>query len=156
MSSARSAGSYALLFQSYRPFGLSQTLRIYIFIGLFAVGTLISFLGALLLLTNPFVFLFLFSIGLTLTLSSTCFLFHPVKQMKMSMDKVRAPATITFIVGVTIVIFVPLCLYFIVGRTDAFMVIFSVIGLTVIYGSLLWYALSFIPFARDVIVGAGK
>ncbi|KAG9392703.1 Vesicle transport protein, Got1/SFT2-like [Carpediemonas membranifera] len=153
LRSARDAGSYALMFQGYRPFGLSQTLRIYIFAAMFSIGFLTSLAGVLALFESVILFLLLFVGGMCLTIGSTCLLFHPVKQLRMAMDKVRAPATITFIVALSLIVLIPIAITFIFGSHDFVLVLLCLVIALVVYGALLWYSLSFIPFSHDLVIG---
>lgn len=89
-------------------------------------------------------FAILYSIGIIVSLAGTGFLIGFMKQFRQMFKPVRVVATAIMLVA------------FILVWVAAFAVgsgIFALIMVIVLYFAYIWYALSYIPFARDFVKG---
>ncbi|KAI8897955.1 Got1/Sft2-like family-domain-containing protein [Globomyces pollinis-pini] len=122
-------------------FKLSRTERFYAFGCCFLSGFVLSFLSTFSLGTgNIGMFATLYSIGNIVSLLATGFLIGFMKQFSKMFDPTRRTAAVVFW-GLLILTFV-----------SAFSLKITIITLVVCIGqyvALLWYSLSYIPFARD-------
>jgi len=98
------------------------------------------FVGMILL--SPAAFAVPYTFGNIFALASTFFLMGPLRQLKMMIDPNRIVSAIIYVVAMA------LTLYFAFGLQSAILVIIAVI---VQFCALIWYGLSYIPFARQCI-----
>jgi len=121
---------------------LSWSTRIKCFAVCFLMGVTCSIIGSLLLWKSIRIFAALYSIGAIFSLSSTLFLMGPVKQLKNMFKEKRMIATIVMLVSLALT----LCAAF-WWKKNILALLFCVIQ----YLAMTWYALSYIPFARDAV-----
>jgi hypothetical protein len=109
----------------------------------YIAGFLISVLSSLLFATGNIAgFAVIYTIGNLVSLSATGFLIGFVTQFKKMFDSVRIASTLIFLVAM--------------GCTLGFALGLRNIPLTIIsciiqYCALLWYSISYIPFAQDAV-----
>eukprot|EP01061_Rhynchopus_euleeides_P038919 TRINITY_DN6673_c0_g1_i1.p1 TRINITY_DN6673_c0_g1~~TRINITY_DN6673_c0_g1_i1.p1 ORF type:complete len:149 (+),score=39.30 TRINITY_DN6673_c0_g1_i1:60-506(+) len=117
--------------------------RIYGFIGCVVVGVLFSILSWVSLWRRDFVqFAIWMSFGTFCSLGGTCFLKGPVKQVKAMFEEKRLEATVVMLCSLVWTLIAAFWL-----EQPVIVVMMAIIQ----YLSLAWYALSYIPFARDVV-----
>lgn len=129
-------------------FELSYKQRLYGFIVCFCTGMLCSLIGTICIFFLNFVaFGVMYSIGNVCTIMSTMFVVGPLRQFKNMFDSKRLIATIVFIVTIALTLCAALwwksailCIVFLVVQMCAF----------------IWYALSYIPYGRDMLCGCFK
>lgn len=108
----------------------------------------ISSAGSLtvLLLGNPIPFAITYTLGNIFSISSTCFLYGPQSQFKKMFATTRLIATCIFFA--MMIITLVLALY----KGDIFLrVLWIILAIIFQYLALIWYQISFIPFARDIV-----
>ncbi|PIA49012.1 hypothetical protein AQUCO_01300098v1 [Aquilegia coerulea] len=120
---------------------LSPLQRIYAFAVSMAVG-LIFMLLSLVVIAKPIKFAVLFTMGNILAVGSTAFLLGPAQQGRMMFDSVRVYASAIYIGSVILAL---ICAILIHNKLLTLLVIIIEIC------ALMWYSLSYIPFARRVI-----
>ncbi|KAI8927635.1 vesicle transport protein SFT2B [Entophlyctis helioformis] len=124
-------------------FNLTRTQRFYGFGICFGAGFLISFLSTFALFAgNVPLFAFFYTLGNVVSLIGTGFLIGFVSQLKKMFDPTRLVATIVFLSTVVLT----LVCAFTIGIP-----ILVIILCIAQYLALLWYSLSYIPFARDLV-----
>jgi lysylphosphatidylglycerol synthetase-like protein (DUF2156 family) len=124
--------------------GLSWDLRIQCFTLAFILSMICSFLATPLLVAHKFTgFAVMVSMGGVISLLSTCFLSGPVKQLKKMFEPTRIIASIVYILMIV--------LTFIAGLVMQ-NVLLAVICTVGQYISMAWYSLSYIPYARDMLL----
>lgn len=121
---------------------LSWSTRIKCFAVCFLCGVACSVLGAILLWRSIRVFAALYAIGAIFSLTSTLFLVGPVKQLKNMFKEKRLIATIVMLASLVLT----LCAAF-WWKKNVLALLFCIIQ----YLAMTWYALSYIPFARDAV-----
>ncbi|KAH8928536.1 SFT2-domain-containing protein [Atractiella rhizophila] len=122
---------------------LSKTQRIYGFVGCVAAGFAISIVGGILFTTgNVTSFALLYTIGVLVSLVGTGFLIGFKRQLELMFKPVRLIATIVFISSIVLVFISA----YVIG-SDALVLVFAVTT----YLAYIWYSLSYIPFARDLV-----
>jgi hypothetical protein len=127
---------------------LSYTNRMYGFGGCLAMGFLLGILSWISALGRNWVLF-----GLLMTCSNLCaiggsfFLAGPLKQLKRMFEETRLIATIVY--GVTMILTI---LAAVVVQSGG-LVIFCCI---VQYGAMVWYGLSYIPYARSLVKNCFK
>jgi len=125
--------------------GLTRKQRLYGFIGCYAIGFILSLLGTILLFVGSLAsFATLYAIGTIISLIGTGFLIGFTKQLKLMFKPVRVAATIIFLISIGL-IFVGA---FVIGSG-----VLSIIFVAIEYVAFLWYTLSYIPYARQAILG---
>ncbi|KAI9011031.1 vesicle transport protein [Gaertneriomyces semiglobifer] len=123
-------------------FNLSRTQRFYGFGICFGLGFLISILSSILLTLGSITgFAILYTFGNLVSLCATGFLVGFLAQLKRMFDASRLTATIIFIVAMVLTLVVAIVLE---------SVILTIICCVIQFLALLWYSLSYIPFARDM------
>ncbi|XP_010421232.1 PREDICTED: vesicle transport protein SFT2B-like [Camelina sativa] len=120
---------------------LSPTQRMYGFAASLATGLLLMFLS-MIVFSIPIKFALLFTFGNVLAIGSTAFLMGPEQQMNMMLDPVRIYATSIYIGCVVIAL---ICALLIHSKILTFLAILCEIC------ALIWYSLSYIPFARRMV-----
>ncbi|BEI82700.1 hypothetical protein CcaverHIS002_0305680 [Cutaneotrichosporon cavernicola] len=129
---------------AFKGLGLSRTERLMAFAGCFFGGFACSMLGAILLITGQSgAFAVLFGVGAIISLVGTGFLIGFKRQAKLMFKPVRIVATIIMLVALALTF----VMAFLVGGGVA--IIFVVIQ----WFAMLWYSLSYIPYARDAVKG---
>ncbi|CAB0038098.1 unnamed protein product [Trichogramma brassicae] len=122
---------------------LSKTTRIKGFIICFVVGILLSVLGSFaLFLKGLTTYGVLYTLGNIISLASTCFLMGPVNQLKKMFASTRVIATIIVFVSFG------LTLYAALGLHNP---ILALVFILIQSFAMLWYSLSYIPYARDAV-----
>nr|GMD55106.1 vesicle transport protein SFT2B [Ipomoea batatas] len=115
--------------------------RIYAFSACLGAGIVCMFLSYV-AFARPIRFALLFSFGNILAVGSTIFLVGPRKQIKMMFDPVRVFATVAYVICVIFALVCALWMHSVILSILA--VIFEILA-------LLWYGLSYIPFARGMV-----
>ncbi|KAI8909623.1 vesicle transport protein [Gorgonomyces haynaldii] len=109
----------------------------------FGVGFLISFLSTFLILSGQLTsFAILYSLGNIISLFATGFLIGFMSQFKKMFDQSRLVATCVFL-GILVLTLISAFLIKII--------ILTLVLCVVQYFALLWYSISYIPFARDMV-----
>lgn len=124
---------------------LSYEQRLYGFIGCFVTGWIISLLSCFALVhikDQPGKFAVLYTFGNVVALCSTCFLWGPCSQLKSMMKSHRLIASILYLVSMVATL---VCAF--TGQK----VILIVLCIFVQFFALLWYCLSYIPYARQMV-----
>ncbi|XP_078001491.1 vesicle transport protein SFT2B-like [Glandiceps talaboti] len=124
---------------------LSWSTRVKGFIICFVLGMTLSFLGVFLLFlgSNGLVmFAIFYTLGNIVAMLSTCFLMGPLRQLKNMFSEKRIIATIIVIISFILTLMAGLW-----WSISALALIFCIIQ----FLALTWYALSYIPFARDAV-----
>ncbi|KAF2312134.1 hypothetical protein P3X46_030464 [Hevea brasiliensis] len=120
---------------------LSTTQRMYAFAGCLVAGLACMFLS-LIVFAKPIKFAVLFTFGNVLAVGSTVFLIGLGRQLSMMFDSVRVYATAIYIGFVVISL---ICALLIHSK------ILTVISIVCEICALIWYSLSYIPFARTMV-----
>ncbi|EOA19294.1 hypothetical protein CARUB_v10002142mg [Capsella rubella] len=120
---------------------LTHIQRMYAFAASLATGLLLMFLS-MIVFAIPIKFALLFTFGNVLAVGSTAFLMGPEQQMNMMLDPVRIYATSIYIgcVGIALI-----CALLIHSK------ILTVLAILCEICALIWYSLSYIPFARRMV-----
>ncbi|KAF5743460.1 vesicle transport protein SFT2B [Tripterygium wilfordii] len=120
---------------------LSPMQRIYVFAACLVAGLACMFLS-LIVFAKPIKFALLFTFGNVLAVGSTVFLIGPGKQLSMMFDPVRLYATAIYIGCVVLSL---ICALWIHNK------ILTLIAIICEICALIWYSLSYIPFARRMV-----
>ncbi|KAF3432835.1 hypothetical protein FNV43_RR23937 [Rhamnella rubrinervis] len=120
---------------------LSPTQRIYGFAACLIAG-LACMLLSLIVFTKPIKFAILFTFGNVLAVGSTAFLLGLGQQMRMMFDSVRIYATAIYLGCVVIALIFALLIH---------NKILTIIAIISEICALIWYSLSYIPFARRMV-----
>ncbi|CAG0889674.1 unnamed protein product [Cyprideis torosa] len=126
---------------------LSWSTRVKAFIACFVIGWFLSILGTVVMFINPIkgikMFAVLYTLGSITALSSTCFLMGPLKQLQRMFDSKRVVATIVMLFSLVLTFMAAvwwekklLCILF----------------LAIQFVAMLWYSISYIPYARDAVM----
>ncbi|XLV02660.1 hypothetical protein S245_016997, partial [Arachis hypogaea] len=83
-----------------------------------------------------------FTLGNLLSLGSTAFLIGPKRQFTMMLDPVRIYATAIYIASMIIALF---CALYVHNK------LLTLLAIILEFGALIWYSLSYIPFARSMV-----
>ncbi|RNA28115.1 vesicle transport SFT2A [Brachionus plicatilis] len=122
---------------------LSWSTRIKGFVFLFVFGYLISFISTSLLLTIGLVpFAVLYTIGNMCSMLSTLFLMGPVSQLKKMFASTRIIATIIVLISIVCTL---LCAFLLKNP------LLCILCVLIQFFAMLWYSISYIPFARDAV-----
>ncbi|XP_058097533.1 uncharacterized protein LOC131242719 isoform X2 [Magnolia sinica] len=97
---------------------------------------------SMLVFFNPIKFGITFTFGNLLALGSTAFLIGPKRQVTMMLDPVRIYATAIYIASMIIALF---CALYVHNK------LLTLLAIILEFGALVWYALSYIPFARSMV-----
>ncbi|KAK9144004.1 hypothetical protein Scep_006029 [Stephania cephalantha] len=117
---------------------LSPLQRIYAFAAALVVGLILMFLS-LLAFAKPIKFAIVFTLGNVLAVGSTAFLIGPGQQIRMMFDPVRVYASAIYIGCVVLAL---ICALWIHNK------LLTVLAIICEICALIWYSLSYIPFAR--------
>ncbi|KAL1314926.1 hypothetical protein HN51_041734 [Arachis hypogaea] len=120
---------------------LSPTQRIYGFAACLIAG-LACMLLSMIVFAKPIKFALLFTFGNVLAVGSTAFLLGPAQQLGMMLDNARVFATAIYIGCVVIAL---ICALWIHDK------LLTIIAIIIEIGALIWYSLSYIPFARRMV-----
>ncbi|KAK7261610.1 hypothetical protein RIF29_27925 [Crotalaria pallida] len=120
---------------------LSPTQRIYAFAACLIAGLACMFLS-MIVFVKPIKFAVLFTFGNLLAVGSTAFLLGPAQQFQMMFDPVRVFATAIYLGCVVIAL---ICALWIHSK------LLTLIAIIIEIGALIWYSLSYIPFARRMV-----
>ncbi|XP_019436547.1 PREDICTED: vesicle transport protein SFT2B [Lupinus angustifolius] len=120
---------------------LSPTQRIYGFAACLIAGLACMLLSTI-VFARPIKFALLFTFGNLLAVGSTAFLLGPTKQYRMMFDSVRIFATAIYLGCVVIAL---ICALWIHSK------LLTIIAIITEIGALIWYSLSYIPFARRMV-----
>ncbi|KAL3524405.1 hypothetical protein ACH5RR_017239 [Cinchona calisaya] len=120
---------------------LSPTQRVYGFAACLLAGLVCMFLSMIVFI-KPIKFALLFTFGNMLAVGSTAFLIGPGQQIRMMLDPVRIYATAIYVGCVVIAL---ICALLIHSK------ILTIIAIICEICALIWYSLSYIPFARRIV-----
>ncbi|PRQ60419.1 putative vesicle transport protein, Got1/SFT2 [Rosa chinensis] len=120
---------------------LSATQRMYAFGGCLLAGMVCMFLS-MIVFAKPIKFAILFTFGNLLAVGSTAFLFGPAQQIRMMFDTVRIYATAIYLGCVVLAL---VCALLIQSK------VLTLIAMICEICALIWYSLSYIPFARRMV-----
>jgi hypothetical protein len=117
--------------------------RLYGFGGCLVLGIVFAIMSWISFMTTNFV---MFAIMITMSnissISASLFLAGPTKQLKSMFEETRLIATIVYLVSMVLTIFVAVVLK--IG-------ILVILCCIVQYCAMIWYGLSYIPFARNAV-----
>ncbi|KAK4283238.1 hypothetical protein QN277_000212 [Acacia crassicarpa] len=97
---------------------------------------------SMLVFFNPIKFGIAFTLGNLLSLGSTAFLIGPKRQLTMMLDPVRIYATAIYLASMIIALF---CALYVRNK------LLTLLAIILEFGALIWYSLSYIPFARTMV-----
>eukprot|EP00271_Cylindrocystis_brebissonii_P006878 TRINITY_DN19766_c0_g1_i1.p1 TRINITY_DN19766_c0_g1~~TRINITY_DN19766_c0_g1_i1.p1 ORF type:complete len:199 (-),score=24.53 TRINITY_DN19766_c0_g1_i1:620-1216(-) len=117
---------------------LTYKQRLYGFAGCLALGFFCVFLS-MLVFFHPVKFAVTYTTGNLLAMASTGFLIGFWRQLQLMFDKVRAVAAIIYLVAIFLTLFCALWMH------DSLLTLSCIV---VQFSALLWYSLSYIPFAQ--------
>ncbi|KAL0548778.1 hypothetical protein IC582_013248 [Cucumis melo] len=120
---------------------LTPVQRLYAFGGCLTGGVVCMILS-LLVFAKPLKFAVLFTFGNVLAVGSTAFLFGPGQQIRMMFDSVRIFATAIYLGCVVLALICALWIH------NKILTVFAMISEIC---ALIWYSLSYIPFARRMV-----
>ncbi|KAJ0972924.1 hypothetical protein J5N97_020883 [Dioscorea zingiberensis] len=120
---------------------LSTQQRLYGF-AICLVAGLACTLLSMLVFFNPIKFGITFTFGNMLALGSTAFLIGPKRQIDMMLDPVRIYATAIYFASIIIAL---LCALYVHNK------LLTLLAIILEFGALVWYSLSYIPFARSMV-----
>lgn len=124
---------------------LSRTTRIKGFFICFALGAIFSLLGTFFLMFGTVgvrLFAVFYTLGNVVGISSTCFLMGPCNQLKKMFAETRIIATCV----VLLFLVLTLCSALLWHST-----VLAVLFCLLQFVALIWYGLTYIPYARDVV-----
>jgi len=129
---------------------LSYSQRLAGFASCFILGWLIAFLALLTLptiATSPEKFAILYTLGNLIAVASTLFLFGPVAQCKSMFKSSRWIATFVYFLSMGLTLFVA----FKVQKVG-----WVILCMLFQFAAMIWYALSFIPYGRQMCTNMCK
>ncbi|PSR88069.1 Vesicle transport protein like [Actinidia chinensis var. chinensis] len=133
--------SFAFIDDFNRNCTLSTKQRLQGFVICLVAGLSCTLLS-MLVFFNPIKFGITFTFGNLLSLGSTAFLIGPKRQVTMMLDPVRIYATAIFIASMIIALF---CALYVHNK------LLTLLAIILEFGALIWYSLSYIPFARSMV-----
>ncbi|CAH9058431.1 unnamed protein product [Cuscuta europaea] len=133
--------SFAFIEDFNRNCTLSTKQRLYGFAICLASGVACTLLSMLVFL-HPVKFGITFSFGNLLALGSTAFLIGPKRQVTMMLDPIRIYATSIYLASIIIALF---CALYVRNK------LLTLLAIILEFGALIWYSLSYIPFARSMV-----
>ncbi|THU49789.1 hypothetical protein C4D60_Mb06t13220 [Musa balbisiana] len=140
-SLAQEAQSSSFFDEFDRNCTLSTKQRLYGFAICLSAGLACTILS-MLVFFNPIKFGITFTFGNLLALGSTAFLIGPKRQIDMMLDPVRIYATSIYIASMIIALF---CAFYVHNK------LLTLLAIILEFGALIWYSLSYIPFARSAV-----
>lgn len=134
----------AIVDELWKNSTLSWSTRIQGFIIMFVLGFIMSFLSTIIFWIGGslIIFAILYTLGNVCSIGSTMFLMGPVSQVKKMFAATRLIATIIMLVSLVLTLVSALVL-----KNPPLCLIFVIIQ----FFALLWYSISYIPFARDAV-----
>ncbi|KAG5247576.1 hypothetical protein OIU77_021218 [Salix suchowensis] len=135
------SSSFTFMDDFNRDCTLSTKQRFYGFAICFSAG-LACVLLSMLVFFNPVKFGITFTFGNLLSLGSTAFLIGPKRQVSMMLDPVRIYATALYLASIIIALF---CALYVHNK------LLTLLAIILEFGALIWYSLSYIPFARAMV-----
>ncbi|XP_059656242.1 uncharacterized protein LOC132303138 isoform X2 [Cornus florida] len=138
---AEEESSFAFMDDFNRNCTLSTKQRLYGFVICFVTGLSCTFLS-ILVFFNPIKFGITFTFGNLLSLGSTAFLIGPKRQVTMMLDPVRIYATAMYLASLIVALF---CALYVHNK------LLTLLAILLEFGALIWYSLSYIPFARSMV-----
>ncbi|XP_042455530.1 vesicle transport protein SFT2B-like [Zingiber officinale] len=120
---------------------LSPLQRLYGFAASLVIGFAFMLLS-LVVFYKPIKFALLFTFGNLFAVGSTAFLIGPVQQARMMLDPVRVYATIIYVGSVVVAL---VCALWVHSK------LLTVIAIVSEICALVWYSLSYVPFARRMV-----
>ncbi|GMY12762.1 vesicle transport protein SFT2B isoform X1 [Fagus crenata] len=135
------SSSFAFMDDFNRNCTLSTKQRLYGFAICFVSGLTCTLLS-MLVFFNPIKFGFTFTLGNLLSIGSTAFLIGPKRQVTMMLDPVRIYATALYLASMIIALF---CALYVHNK------LLTLLAIILEFGALIWYSLSYIPFARSMV-----
>uniref|UniRef100_A0A0V0HUB3 Vesicle transport protein n=1 Tax=Solanum chacoense TaxID=4108 RepID=A0A0V0HUB3_SOLCH len=120
---------------------VSPLQRVYGFAACLLAGFICMFLSMIVFI-KPIKFALLFTFGNMLAIGSTTFLIGPMQQLSMMMDPIRAYATSMYVGCVVLAL---ICALWIHSK------ILTLLAIICEICALVWYSLSYIPFARRMV-----
>ncbi|CAD6584868.1 MAG: hypothetical protein CYPHOPRED_002871 [Cyphobasidiales sp. Tagirdzhanova-0007] len=122
---------------------MSRKNRIIAFLGCLVAGLAISVVGSVLFVFGQIAsFAVLYTVGVVISLVGTGFLVGFLTQAQKMIDTVRLSATLVFIGSIAMVFISAFVLHL-----DSLVIVFALLT----YLAYAWYALSYVPFARDLV-----
>ncbi|KAK2978399.1 hypothetical protein RJ640_026830 [Escallonia rubra] len=138
---AQEESSFAFVDDFNRNCTLSTKQRLHGFVICLVAGITCTLLS-MLVFFNPIKFGITFSFGNFLSLGSTAFLIGPKRQISMMLDPVRIYATAIYIASTIVSLF---CALYVHNK------LLTLLAILLEFGALIWYSLSYIPFARSMV-----
>ncbi|XP_078434396.1 got1/Sft2-like vescicle transport protein family [Wolffia australiana] len=120
---------------------LSTKQRLYGFAVCLCVGLACTLLS-MLVFFNPVKFGITFTFGNLCALGSTAFLIGPKRQVVMMLDPVRIYASAIYLASLIIALF---CAFYVHNKA------LTLLAVILEFAALVWYSLSYIPFARSMV-----
>ncbi|OWM76338.1 vesicle transport protein SFT2B isoform X1 [Punica granatum] len=133
--------SFSFMDDFNRHCTLSTKQRFYGFVVCLVAGLTCTLLS-MLVFFNPVKFGITFTFGNMLALGSTAFLIGPKRQVNMMLDPVRIYATALYLASIIVALF---CALYVRNK------LLTLLAIILEFGGLIWYSLSYIPFARTVV-----
>ncbi|KAI3783573.1 hypothetical protein L1987_42657 [Smallanthus sonchifolius] len=130
-----------LLYETDDLCSLSSTQRLYAF-GACSLAGLVCMLLSTIVFAIPIKFAVLFTFGNLLAVGSTTFLMGATRQLRMMFDPVRIYATAIYMGFVVLAL---ICALWIHSK------LLTIIAILCEICALIWYSLSYIPFARAIV-----
>ncbi|KAI4347430.1 hypothetical protein L6164_008244 [Bauhinia variegata] len=140
-AASEDSNSFAFMDEFNHNCTLSTTQRLYGFAICFVAGLTCTLLSMLVFL-KPIKFAITFTLGNLLSLGSTAFLIGPKRQVTMMLDPVRIYATAIYLASMIIALF---CALYVHSK------LLTLLAIILEFGALVWYSLSYIPFARTMV-----
>jgi len=140
-ASLEESGSFSFMDDFNRSCTLSTKQRLNGFVICFVAGLTCTLLS-MLVFFNPVKFGIMFTFGNLLSLGSTAFLIGPKRQVTMMLDPVRIYATAIYLASMIIALF---CALYVRNK------LLTLLAMILEFGALIWYSLSYIPFARSMV-----
>ncbi|KAK3211323.1 hypothetical protein Dsin_016029 [Dipteronia sinensis] len=138
---AESNDSFSFMDDFNRQCTLTTKQRLYGFVICLVSGLTCTLLSMLVFL-HPIKFGITFTFGNLLSLGSTAFLIGPKRQVTMMLDPVRIYATAIYLASMIIALF---CAFYVHNK------LLTLLAIILEFGALIWYSLSYIPFARSMV-----
>ncbi|XP_059656241.1 uncharacterized protein LOC132303138 isoform X1 [Cornus florida] len=144
---AEEESSFAFMDDFNRNCTLSTKQRLYGFVICFVTGLSCTFLS-ILVFFNPIKFGITFTFGNLLSLGRFVyrfvysFLIGPKRQVTMMLDPVRIYATAMYLASLIVALF---CALYVHNK------LLTLLAILLEFGALIWYSLSYIPFARSMV-----
>ncbi|KAL8277530.1 hypothetical protein RQP46_010085 [Phenoliferia psychrophenolica] len=129
---------------AFKGLGLTKTQRLYGFGICLVAGFALSLIGAIFFTFGQIaLFATLYTLGVVISLVGTGFLIGFTRQLKMAWDPVRRYAAGVFLLCIALVF-----VFAFAVEIDVLVIVFAVLT----FLSYAWYSLSFIPYARDLMI----